>query len=147
MPRRAVTPLPPPGVEGADPGVTAELVVAHRKQSVTDVELVCVAAGVEVDVVPVVGLEALKCVPQRRFLTTDARHDEIASRGADDLRSARLNKIRRCGFRTRNAKAGLLQPPAGSSAALARSRCSRAGGRLTSDFDAPPLRGRARRTR
>src|SRR6266567_4207339 len=75
MPRGRVAALPAPGVERADLVVSPELVVADREQAVVHIKFVGFDSGIEIDVIPVVRLQAVEREPQRRFIAImDARH-------------------------------------------------------------------------
>src|SRR5438128_310560 len=65
MTRGRVPALLTPDIERTDPVLPLEPVVADREQAVIDVEFVRVAAGVEIDLEPIAGLEAIACVPER----------------------------------------------------------------------------------
>jgi hypothetical protein len=78
--RGRVAALPTPSVERADLAVSPELVVTHCEQAVINVELVGPGAGIEIDVIPVVRLEAMKRVPQRCFVgMIGGSHGDVAS--------------------------------------------------------------------
>src|SRR6266851_555830 len=84
MPRGGVAALPPPGVERADLVVSPELVVADREQAVAQVKLVSLGSRIEIHVMPVIRLQAVERVPQRRFVAI--RHGDIASVACGTMR-------------------------------------------------------------
>ncbi len=77
MPRGGVAALPAPGIERADLVVPPELVVADREQAVAQVKLVSLGSRIEIHVMPVIRLQAMERVPQRRFVAI--RHGHVAS--------------------------------------------------------------------
>ena len=80
--------------------MSAELIVADREQSVRNIEFVRLAAGIEIDVVPIIRFERLQPVPQRQLLSIEAGHDHVASvRAAEATRSAQFNNVDPTRFR------------------------------------------------